>query len=98
MTVRIREADPKDAEAIAGIHVRSWQVAYRGLLTDEYLDGLSVEERLEQHRGALSAPGEHRTWVAYEDDAVVGFAVTDPSQDADVDERTGELYALYLEP
>ncbi|HET9724706.1 MAG TPA: GNAT family N-acetyltransferase [Actinomycetota bacterium] len=98
MTIRIREADPTDAEAIAGIHVRSWQTAYRGLLTDEYLDGLSVEERLEQHRGALSAPGEHRTWVAEEGGTVVGFAVTGPSQDADADEKTGELYAIYLEP
>lgn len=98
MTVRIREAEPKDAEAIAGIHVRSWQSAYRGLLTDGYLDGLSVEDRLEQHRGALSAPGEHRTWVAEEGGRVVGFAVTGPSQDADADQRTGELYAVYLEP
>ncbi len=98
MTLRIREADPRDAEAIAGIHVRSWQAAYRGLLTDEYLDGLSVQERLAQHRAALSSPGEHRTWVAEEDGVVVGFAVTAPSQDADADERTGELYAVYLEP
>jgi ribosomal protein S18 acetylase RimI-like enzyme len=98
MSVRIREAAPADAEAIAGIHVRSWQAAYRGQLTDEYLDGLSVGERLEQHRGALETPGEHRTWVAVEDDRVVGFAVTGPSQDADADERTGELYAIYLEP
>jgi ribosomal protein S18 acetylase RimI-like enzyme len=98
VSVRIREAEPKDAEAIAGVHVRSWQAAYRGQLTDEYLDGLSVEERLEQHRGALRTPGDHRTWVAEEAGRVVGFAVTGPSQDADADDRTGELYAVYLEP
>jgi ribosomal protein S18 acetylase RimI-like enzyme len=98
MTVRIREAGPQDAEAIAGIHVRSWQAAYRGLLTDDYLDGLSVGERLEQHRGALSTPGEHRTWVAEDGGRPVGFAVTGASQDADADERTGELYAVYLDP
>lgn len=98
MTLRIREAEPEDAEAIAGVHVRSWQAAYRGQLTDDYLDGLSVEERLEQHRGALQTPGAHRTWVAEEEGHVVGFAVTGPSQDADADERTGELYAIYLEP
>ncbi len=98
MTVRIREAEPKDAEAIAGVHVRSWQAAYRGQLTDDYLDGLSVQERVEQHRGALASPGERRTWVAEEGGRVVGFAVTGPSQDADADERTGELYAIYLEP
>ena len=98
MTLRIREADPKDAEAIAGVHVRSWQAAYRGQLTDDYLDGLSVAERVEQHRGALEAPGEYRTWVAEEGGGIVGFAVTGPSQDADADDRTGELYAVYLEP
>jgi ribosomal protein S18 acetylase RimI-like enzyme len=98
MTVRIREAEPKDAEAIAGVHVRSWQAAYRGQLTDDYLDGLSVQERVEQHRGALASPGDRRTWVVDEGGRVVGFAVTGPSQDADADERTGELYAIYLEP
>jgi ribosomal protein S18 acetylase RimI-like enzyme len=98
VAIRIREADPKDAEAIARIHVRSWQAAYRGQLSDAYLDGLSVADRLEQHRMALETPGAHRTWVAEEDGRVVGFAVTGPSQDADADERTGELYAVYLDP
>ena len=94
----IRQAEPKDAKAIAEIHVRSWQAAYRGQLTDDYLDSLSVDERLETHRQALASPGEHRTWVAEEGGRVVGFAVTGPSQDADADDRTGELYAMYLEP
>ncbi len=98
MTIQVREAAAGDAEAIADVHVRSWQAAYRGQLTDDYLDSLSVEERLEQHRGALENPGARRTWVAVDGGRVVGFAVTGPSQDADADERTGELYALYLDP
>jgi GNAT superfamily N-acetyltransferase len=99
MPLRIREGAPKDAEAIAGIHVRAWQTAYRGQLTDEYLDDLKVEDRLEQHRGALeSAPADYRMWVAEEDGRPVGFAVTARSQDADADERTAEVYAIYLEP
>jgi ribosomal protein S18 acetylase RimI-like enzyme len=95
--VRIREAEPKDARAIAEVHVRSWQAAYRGQLTDDYLDSLSVQDRLELQRRMLETPGERRTWVA-DDGGVVGFAVTGPSQDADADDRTGELYAVYLEP
>ena len=99
MPLRIREAVPADARAIAEIHVRSWQAAYRGQLTDSYLDGLSVEDRLEQHRRSLGEPpAEWRTWIAQEGDAVAGFAVTGPSQDADATERTGEVYAIYLEP
>jgi GNAT superfamily N-acetyltransferase len=99
MPLRIREAVPADARAIAEIHVRSWQTAYRGQLTDEYLDGLSVEDRLEQHRRSLEEPpAEWRTWVAQEAGDVAGFAVTGPSQDADATERTGEVYAIYQEP
>src|SRR5262245_36235858 len=99
MPPRIREAVPADARSIAEIHVRAWQAAYRGQLTDEYLDGLSVEDRLEQHRHSLEAPpAQWRTWVAEEADATIGFSVTGPSQDADATERTGEVYAIYLEP
>ena len=99
MAVRIREGEPRDAEAIAAIHVRSWQEAYRGQLTDEYLDGLKVEDRLEMHRYALAQPPpEYRMWVAEEGDRILGFAVTGRSEDADADERTAELYAIYLEP
>lgn len=99
MSVRIREGEPRDALAIAEIHVRSWQAAYRGQLTDDYLDGLKVEDRLELHRRALEQPPpEYRMWVAEDGGRVVGFAVTGRSEDADADERTGELYAIYLEP
>lgn len=97
--MRIREAEPKDAKAIAEVHVRSWRAAYRGQLTDEYLDGLSVDERLEQHRRSLEEPrAEWRTWVADDDGRVAGFAVTGPSEDADAEPSTAEVYAIYLEP
>lgn len=95
----IREAVLSDARAIAEIHVRAWQAAYRGQLPDAYLDGLSVEERLEQHEWTIRNPRETwRLWVSEDGDRLAGFAVTGPSEDADADERTGEVYAIYLEP
>ena len=45
----IRPAGPDDALAVARVHVRSWQVAYRTLLPDEYLDGLRPEERARRY-------------------------------------------------
>ncbi len=41
----VRAASSSDARAIAAVHVRAGQVAYRGLLPDELLDRLSVEDR-----------------------------------------------------
>jgi ribosomal protein S18 acetylase RimI-like enzyme len=99
MPPRIREAEPKDARDIAEIHVRSWRAAYRGQLTDDFLDGLNVEDRIEMHRLALeSPPAEYRMWVAEDEGRAVGFAVTGKSEDADADERTAEVFAIYLDP
>ena len=97
--MRIREAAPGDAAALADIHVRSWQAAYRGQLSDQYLDGLTAADRLEQHRRTLEEPRpDFRTWVAEDEGAIVGFAVTGISEDADADDKTAEVYAIYLEP
>jgi ribosomal protein S18 acetylase RimI-like enzyme len=36
--LRIRTAGPADAPLIADLHCRSWQSAYRGAMSDDYLD------------------------------------------------------------
>ena len=41
----LRPAEPVDAIAVAHVHVRSWQVAYRTLMPDDYLDQLRPEDR-----------------------------------------------------
>ena len=41
----MRRAVEGDAAAIAAVHVRAWQVAYRGIVADAILDGLTVPDR-----------------------------------------------------
>jgi GNAT superfamily N-acetyltransferase len=93
----LRNAEPADALAIAEVHVRAWQVAYRGLLTDEYLDGLRPEDRAKKY--TLGSTDGHRptTIVAVEDGVICGFATTMPAHDADA-AGSGELAALYVDP
>jgi len=50
----IRAARFEDAQQIAEVHVASWQVAYRGILSDSLLDSLSVEAWTEQWQERLS--------------------------------------------
>ena len=38
-------AEPSDADAIAQLHARSWQTAYRGILSDDFLDGPLLADR-----------------------------------------------------
>jgi RimJ/RimL family protein N-acetyltransferase len=98
--VEVRRAVPEDAAAIAAIHVRTWQVAYRGLVPDEVLAGLSVQQREKYWREAAgTGQRDGRVFVATDDGVVVGFcALAIPSRDDDVDERVAEIGAIYVNP
>ena len=50
----IRPATPYDAQAIARIRVQGWRFAYQGLISQDYLDSLSVAKDTERMRGYLS--------------------------------------------
>lgn len=96
----IRPASTEDAAAIAALHVRGWQWAYRGLLPDSHLDSLSAElpRRIDWWRGMLAVESSpKRTWVAEINGQIVGFADTFPSWDEDADPATAMLGAMYLE-
>ncbi|HLY43519.1 MAG TPA: GNAT family N-acetyltransferase [Terracidiphilus sp.] len=93
----LRPAEPKDAMAVAIVHVRSWQAAYRGLLPDAYLDNLRAEDRAERYDFTHSDPANPHTIVAVESDSILGFATTRPCPDDDRADY-GELAALYVDP
>ena len=83
--------------AVARVHVRSWQAAYRGLLPTAYLDRLRAEDRAEHYDFAHLDPLQPQTVVAVEGGRVLGFATTAPSRDQDLADH-GEIYALYVDP
>lgn len=95
--MQIRMAEPPDALAVARVHVRSWQVAYRTLLPAEYLAQLRPEDRAEWYDFASVDPALPKTILAIEQNAILGFATTSPSRDQDLP-AYGELCALYVDP
>jgi GNAT superfamily N-acetyltransferase len=97
-TGAVRAAVPGDARAIATVHVDSWRVAYRGLLPDDYLAGLTPEQRTGLWTGILADPASGHVVVLEVGAAVVGFAHAGPSGDDDALPGTGELYTIYLHP
>lgn len=50
----IRPATLNDAQAIARIRVQGWRFAYQGLISQDYLDSLSVAKDTERMRGYLN--------------------------------------------
>jgi GNAT superfamily N-acetyltransferase len=97
----IRRAESTDAAAIAGIHVRSWQAAYRGLIPETYLDQLSPAQRQPMWERELAGTSWPRKGilVAEIDGQVSGFAGLCPTRDQDENpENVGEIAAIYLAP
>jgi GNAT superfamily N-acetyltransferase len=95
-----RPAVAADAGALADLHIRAWQWAYRGQMPDAFLDALAAdrERRAAWRRDRLArAADDERTWVVEIDGAIVGFADTGPSRDADATPGTAELLAIYLD-
>jgi ribosomal protein S18 acetylase RimI-like enzyme len=95
--VVVRRATVDDAGAIARIHVRAWQAAYRGVMDDAFLDSLSVDEREAAWRRRLPAPPPD-VFVAERDGRIAGWMCLGHSRDGDAAGGTGELWAINVDP
>ena len=89
--IEVRQAGPADAKDIARVIVASWRAGYRGILPDEVLAKLSVEERARMWRGILSEQ-KGAAFVALRDSEVVGTAHIGPGSDT----VTYELFCIYV--
>jgi L-amino acid N-acyltransferase YncA len=95
----VRPATPDDADAIASVHVRSWQAAYRGIVPDAMLEGLSIERRASWWRDELTEMMPPTAcWVVECSGRIVGFASIGTARGDSAGPRIGELFTLYLEP
>lgn len=99
--VSIRIAGVPDARAISVVHVRSWQAAYRGLIPQDYLDSLDLDQVSARRERSLAEQDWPRRGVLVAEQAgeIVGFSGTGPSRDDDLDPATvGEVNSIYLLP
>ncbi len=91
----------QDAVAIASVHVRSWQGAYRGILPPDYLDGLRPDQRSAGWERIIAQADWPRagTLVAEAGGELLGFANIRPTRDADADPaEVAELTSIYVLP
>lgn len=96
--VSVRPASPDDAPAVGLAHVRGWQAAYPGLVPQDYLDALDVDERSERWRKRFEDPDDHLpVLVAVVDGVVVGWVSFGPARDEQTGDG-GEVYGIYVHP
>jgi len=93
----LRGAKREDARAIAEIHVAAWRAAYRGLMPDDYLASLSVDERAKMWHDALGRPSPTQLALAEIDGTLAGFGIYGPTRDEEPPE-VAEIYAVNIHP
>jgi L-amino acid N-acyltransferase YncA len=93
--VNVRKAVLSDAKGIAKVHVDSWRTTYPGIVSDEYLNQLSYEEREKLWNDVI--PNGGLVFVAENDEGeIVGFSSGGKERSGSYPEYTGELYAIYI--
>jgi ribosomal protein S18 acetylase RimI-like enzyme len=104
----VRPAMVEDSEALGRVHIAAWQAAYRGLIPDDYLEGLDPAVRAGRWQSALlDGPGDGRyradghgamaLVVEGDDGQVAGISVVGPPR-REEPSGVGELWMINLEP
>jgi len=95
--LKIREARPADAAAIARVQVETWHTTFRGTLPEDFLAGINLEAQTPRWVEELNQTARASFVFVAEtgDGEVVGFASCGPERKGDA-EFDGELYAIYI--
>ncbi len=93
----IRALTAEDALGAAEIRVNGWKSAYKGIVDDEHLDSLSIEEQTKKFEKSVNSDN---FVVAIQDGKVVGFCrfVYDNLFSPNIDYVDCELTAIYVHP
>lgn len=95
----IRQAKLDDVYGITTAHVRSWQHAYKGIVPQDYLDNMNIDERIEKWRSKWKIKTKMQRLVVDLDSKIAGFSAYGPPMDDGYNPKvTGEIYAIYMHP
>lgn len=97
MDITIRKALPEDASDYTACHISCWQSAYKGIVTDEYLESMLVkkEQIIEHYKKALTDPGDCEYYCVIYESKMIGWIIINKSLGKD-NAYIGEIWAVYL--
>ncbi len=96
--VLIRPATVADADGMATAHLEAWRVGYRGLLPDEFLDGMDQGRRSAAWVQELSEDdgSGSQTLVASVGGRIAGLSTVGPYRDEPEDDGPADLCELWM--
>ena len=99
--MNIRVAHFNDANGIAKVHIAAWQAAYQEYMPQDYLQNLSLEEKIKMWESALSGDNPGTTLAIFDNTTgeIIGFCTYGPSRDKDADNNTVcEIISINVHP
>lgn len=94
--ISIRKARVEDIPAVAKVHVESWQRSFRGIAPDDYLNAMSVEDRIKKLTERSSRPPYQMLIAEHSSGQIAGFIdFGDPVLDVG---HQSQIYSFYLLP
>ena len=93
--VELRKAVASDSRSILEVNVKTWCVAYKGIIPEDYLQYRkdTIEEQI--RRCEETVEDDNNVYVALENGNVVGIMSYGPSRTIGF-ENYGEIYTLYV--
>ncbi|MYD92677.1 MAG: GNAT family N-acetyltransferase [Chloroflexi bacterium] len=95
----VRPATLDDVEAFEAVRIATWKACFRGIVSDQFLDGLTLPpHRIQRCRDAIRDVERSSVMVACAGDAIIGMGMAEPARDEDLTAGAGEIRALYVHP
>ena len=103
--LNLRAARPEDSRALAQVHIDTWRHTYAGMVPDQYLASMTLDDQTRSWRHWIKRGGKNETILLVEtlpeSDAsgrgrIVGFGHAGPLRGRNPN-RAGEVYTLYVD-
>lgn len=96
MTSLIRMAQQVDCSELAKVHIASWQAGFKGIIDQDYLDKLDVDDRARRWSEVLK--GDRDTvYLHFDFEKLIGFTATCHCRDDDALSSWGEISSFYFQ-
>ena len=103
--LHLRTARLEDSRDLARVHVETWRHTYAGMVPDQYLTSLTIDEKTQVWKQWIGRADKHESILLVETQPgkdsgeasrIIGFGHAGPSRDRDLPFQ-GEVYTLYVD-
>lgn len=93
--MKIRDATLTDARGIAKVHVDGWRTIYRNIISDDFLEKLSYDQRTDLWINNISREENYVIVAENENGEFVGFACYGKRENNKID-QSSDFTSIYL--